>query len=99
MEILRPVARLVLQLPSPEAPRKALVIAASDDQVLVRSFCATLLARAEAATDAAGDPFSRELARIQFEQLRARLAFALGSLPESDRLPRIKASSESESDA
>ena len=70
--------RLVLQIPKPNNARQSFVIAATDDAVTIDLFVQRLLEQAEAAVEAANDVFSAELARIELEQLIARLSFALG---------------------
>jgi len=68
--------RLVLQLPTADL-RRARIVAATDDRHAIRAFAQRMLQLAEEAVDAAPDPFARELAHLEREQVRARLEYAL----------------------
>ena len=68
--------RLVLQLPTADL-RRAHVVAATDDSAAMSAFARRLLELADEAAEAASDPFARELAYLEREQLSARLQYAL----------------------
>lgn len=69
-------AVLTLQVPTDDWKRGR-IIAATTDGGLIRAFCRRLLQIREADADNRGDVFDREIARLELEQLRARLSFAL----------------------
>ena len=69
-------ARLVLQLPSADL-RQAHIVAATDDSEAIAAFADRLLSLAGEVVDAASDPFFRELAYLEKQQLEARLHYAL----------------------
>ena len=68
--------RLVLQLPAADL-RSVRLVSATDDQEAISAFAERQLLLAHESIDAAADPFSRELAYLEMEQLRARLKYAL----------------------
>lgn len=68
--------RLVLQLPTSDL-RRARVVAATDDPAAIREFVHRLLENADLGINKAPDPYSRELALIERDQLQARLDYAL----------------------
>ncbi len=70
-------AILTLQIPS-EDLKKGRIPAASSDFDLIKLVSVCLLAKREKElAEHDGDLFEKELARLQLEQLRARLSFAL----------------------
>lgn len=69
-------AVLTLQMPADDW-RSGRILAACSDLEVIRSFCNTLLALRIEEADRLDDPFERELARLEIEQLQARIAFAL----------------------
>ena len=70
-------AVLTLQIPSPDW-RRGHVLVASSDRLLIREFCRKILEMRESDLDGlSGDAFERELARINLDQLRARLTWIL----------------------
>lgn len=71
-------AILTLQLPTDDW-RRGRILAACTDPALIRYFCEAVLTQRRADADDLSDPFDRELARLEIEQLEARLAFALGT--------------------
>ena len=71
-------AILALQVPTDDWS-KGRILAACTDAALIRTFCKAVLALRSKEADRVEDPFGRELARLELEQLRARLAFALGA--------------------
>jgi len=71
-------AILTLQIPTDDWS-KGRILAVSTDAALIHTFCEAVLALRSEEADTAEDPFGRELARLQLEQLRARFAFALGA--------------------
>ena len=70
-------AVLTIQIPTDDW-RRGHILAASTDPNLIRHFCQTVLELRSREADRLDDPFDRELARVEIEQLRARFAFALG---------------------
>jgi hypothetical protein len=77
-------AVLALQLPT-EDWRRGRILVASTDPGLIRWFCRTVLAHRRERLDHLKDPFDRELARLEVEQLEARLSFALVAGEVGDR--------------
>ena len=70
-------AILTLQLPSDDL-KSGRILAATSDSDLIAHVCRWLLAERRSALERVdSDVFERELARLEFEQLRARLSFAL----------------------
>ena len=70
-------AILTLQIPSDDL-KKGRILVASSDPVLIRLVCTRLLTSKEQDLDRhPGDVFDKELARLELEQLRARMSFAL----------------------
>jgi len=70
-------AILALQIPTDDWS-KGRILAACTDAALIRTFCEAVLTLRSEEADQVEDPFGRELARLQLEQLKARFAFALG---------------------
>ncbi len=70
-------AILTLQVPSDDL-RYGRILVASSDQNLIRLVCNRLLtSKVCELRQQSGDLFSKELARLELEQLRARLSLAL----------------------
>ena len=70
-------AILTLQIPSDDL-RRGRILVASSDPSLLRLVCDKLIAfKVRDLEQHKGNLFDRELARLELEQLRARLSFAL----------------------